>query len=1253
MTHSFIERQTGCIQRLLLLSAFFWLSLSHPNHSLAQGATSASGDVNVMSFQSGHSIVAEDVSRARLMEDHPSRMRAAAAMNRTLLEARCNGRRGAVREFAHDFTIDAAAFNAALGLSAMIGTGGDPAAFRHFFERSIIDPMAHVSFAAFMMANRGTANFFSMIGASYDPCRVVRRLPPGAPVPEATRMQRLFTPLIGPMGMAMGMIVSSSLHELLVDPNIQTCAKAWIGKATDEAAVARACDKAYEDWVIDRTIRQYIPDIFSMTASMYVAAGMIHGSEALIRAGAGGASNALDTRLARHFIGPATPTNAGTQQLTRYAIGVGVARTTPAKRVVLQGVRVVLGFGKHFVLPRWMSMIGNIMLFTDIQERITPYIKDPMETDRMGGDLTKQINDLQGELDKLEKSGWVRVPELPPSYCDSSLMSMNPEFNIFPFECLERTPLDIPKTITMTHEKYLKFRRFLLGEMFASVENWTSYAAGFTNIYNNSYNFYKDLTLAIYNKNKGEPIEVSQRSLFEPAHFNGLNVDLSNGVCQIDDRSKEAVSTALAFVSQTINERSPRNQSGSQDNFRVNDSQPTRLRAADEMQNLAKIRDGLLAFDCARPLPEAEAAIQSIKSTGMAMSESDETRVRNRARWVRAMSAFNTVDEVLSGRGFFKVGDLQPGTSAWEAMERENPFARLRTILGQRTPLPAGIAYIRQSENNPALINQDMKTQHPDTLRTANTPGMTDYMLASMVCGPNPNPSDAVKLRLVENSRRSWAGRVLAFFGLSPNRRTENGMVVINREADAEAVRNAINAPPSLFAFFENGRDRSLDVTLIRRTKSWGVDFRPPAIIKSLGVDFCVTYPENQRSDLLRRSNRAGDSTHPTLIDIHTGKWRVGDRTYEGFTDILKNNLDPAIVGESGYNFPIWWSQFVDPHVKTSIDVLRADYIKIVYEKFLPKLKRNTVERYNGRLFATGVSNSMLEEARFHLELIAKGHMANLGRPLATGEDVLAFSQGQADVDKYTLNRRLRDVHGKMDSVLKFLAKDGEPPTFDDYQKLREELTTSIQDLHILVQPESAGESRIPSNAREEESSRRPPQVAPRQSQRPPTQQRAQTAAQGNNPSNSQRNAQRTSQQRNQTRGQQAQQRARPAQQNRNQSTARTGSRQQPRQDSRTLGRMAGPGLGVAAGVAAASASAQERRLPTAPQSPEAMGEAITRMLNPAIPAPAQRPSVLTGPAKENVKAMQLAALRALTGLVTELDSYFGVLDSMKIDRLN
>lgn len=241
-----------------------------------------------------------------------------------------------LRHVKTNFVPDSITFAIAGGLvyftQLQMVTKSDPALMVKHVE-ALKDPIAHISFGAFMVAN---GIYIDMKTRGLDPL---------------TKQMAMKT--LTYKGLAVGSFASSVTADLLV--TMKECTKAWIENKNDGPAHA-ACDFAYKQWTVRNKFVQYAPQILSLLVSQA-------GSEVVETVGKSGG----------RFLKP------GVKSLE--------SKTIKFFKVTSTHVDLVVTGGGSFVVRsiRWFGKLTKFTMFLAIDHMVTPTVT------RVGNNLIQPL----------------------------------------------------------------------------------------------------------------------------------------------------------------------------------------------------------------------------------------------------------------------------------------------------------------------------------------------------------------------------------------------------------------------------------------------------------------------------------------------------------------------------------------------------------------------------------------------------------------------------------------------------------------------------------------------------------------------------------------------------------------------------------------------------------------------------------------------------------------------------------------------
>lgn len=491
---------------------------------------------------------------------------------------------GMVSQVIREFPPEAGAFYAGLAMSAEHQVGNDPGALLHYYEQNLVDPLAHVSFAFFMIGSRATNSLLTMAGLNFDPCSkknqdLIRNktgklnthtgaLETGI---ERTRVQKYSAWAVGPVGMAGGFMLSSLVHEFLGDKDIRLCAQGLVLKMDEKKMQERntACDKAYEHWVSSRKIAGYAPDILSMAITATIQGYLIN----------------WPIGKTQEYL---RKTNA--DSLGRAAAAAASKNTGVPLKLGLKSILIATGAVPGGGVVRFGIHAVNALIFVTVNEWILPTFKFPWDRRLNGKDITSRLNDIHEEIERIEKNNWVWVPKPKDPACENGHVSSTMTgFDGFPSGIICEDSPRVGPLVRKLGEKHKQWRDVVLMKAQTAHSNWSSYLQRFTSIYSNSFLFYKELLELIRLKNTaGAPPSPLVEKLYSRAPFNGINIKPPANVCALKDEDKALLKKAGDVAAKALNER--------------NTGKAALHNGTDQVVALEKIIAGFTAIDCTQEI---------------------------------------------------------------------------------------------------------------------------------------------------------------------------------------------------------------------------------------------------------------------------------------------------------------------------------------------------------------------------------------------------------------------------------------------------------------------------------------------------------------------------------------------------------------------------------------------------------------------------------------------------------------------------
>ncbi len=633
-----------------------------------------------------------------------------------------------VMGIARTFGTEATIFNAAMGIHTVMMAEGDPAALRHFAEMSLTDPVAHVSFGAFMVGNHGAMKFFMQRDWLPDLCAPYRtkgKVKPWVKDPTRypkPRYSKTFQFLAPSFGMSVGMIASSAIHEaatLFRSPDFQMCSKGFLGKTKNRAESLEACDRAYQTFMDPRKNRNYLPALASLVGVSVLQGGF---------------------RAAMH-----------PQWMNWVSVKAQRKGYMKVSQVAVKGFTFMTRAGSYLGGPyAKVAITGiNLLSFFILDEMIMNRIMPPWEAAWGYLELNRELGGISTEIARAVKSNWNWTPKT--RVCTKRVkgpVRMMARGDLQTYKDVV-IPCDyakiaanesVPALLRQHGETHREFRKIILEKPNMSIENWKDYVLRFQNIHNSSYTFYgwvvdsiaKKKMATDHEKETGESAGITI-PLFQDlpgygTHTTSIGPD-GKVVADSDATSKIAVKRTVEYLDRVL--------AGKTD---------ARVLPWDRSQ-VREIRDGLKAAIRITKL-EGEGVRGSALERKLArFPKSQRASVLEQESKQAYVTAINTIRREAGSAWFssFKLDQLHHVKSASDLDKYKNPFQAAFVSLGNPNPMPVGFAAIDQFDNNASILDQDLKQQKPNTLAWYKTPRMVDYLLASMVCGPTPGRNALVE----------------------------------------------------------------------------------------------------------------------------------------------------------------------------------------------------------------------------------------------------------------------------------------------------------------------------------------------------------------------------------------------------------------------------------------------------------------------------------------------------------------------------
>ncbi len=234
------------------------------------------------------------------------------------------------------FTPESMTFFVAIGAvtfnSMWIKSHGDPLAMeKHIL--SLKDPIAHLSFGAFMLANGFYTDFRTKGMDAATKRQMMRRL--------------------SYQGMAIGSLASSITSDL--GHSAMACVDSWIMGKTDEKSIA-SCSQAWQHWTVKGKFQQYFPQVIAMWASQ-------------------AATEVIDAKT-RQLFGKMTITETAKNLLNKDVLVNAAKKITAADALITFSP---IGGGTWTMRGvKWVGKLTQFTTFVAVDHAMSPYTYRPI-----------------------------------------------------------------------------------------------------------------------------------------------------------------------------------------------------------------------------------------------------------------------------------------------------------------------------------------------------------------------------------------------------------------------------------------------------------------------------------------------------------------------------------------------------------------------------------------------------------------------------------------------------------------------------------------------------------------------------------------------------------------------------------------------------------------------------------------------------------------------------------------------------------
>ncbi len=437
------------------------------------------------------------------------------------------------------FTPETLTFFAAIGLvtsgSMWIKSHGDPLAMEKHIQ-SLKDPIAHMSFYAFMLTN-GFYMDFRTNSTGFKTSH---------PSDQARMMRRF-----NYQGMALGSLASSIAADL--GQSGKMCVDSWILGKEDEKSI-QSCNETWKSWTARNKFTQYFPQIISMWGSQALS-DVVDNRTRL------GFRKATTSELAQKFLNK--------ESLVKHAFKVS-------------GADVALTFtGGTFAMKsiRWAGHVTKFTLFVGIDHMLSPFIFRPMNNLIRPIFFDYDAFEINRFWKAYDDADWDEAKVIQPMRDCFNPAKAVPVFGLalqfaYKPEC---KPSTLEKEIENYGIQVQQWRDHLNADVEADLAGWMEMSKELLNQIDYSYKFYRGFSTSLFetlnlgyriNQNPDDFELMNNKSNFpfrtlplygvsmgEAKPMGGTTEDLYlNKPTAIEARQKEHIQNVLANLSRPVPE---------------------------------------------------------------------------------------------------------------------------------------------------------------------------------------------------------------------------------------------------------------------------------------------------------------------------------------------------------------------------------------------------------------------------------------------------------------------------------------------------------------------------------------------------------------------------------------------------------------------------------------------------------------------------------------------------------------------------
>lgn len=855
----------------------------------------------------------------------------------------------------------------------------------------------------------------------------------------ARHLQKVIEPVRGPIGMTLGMFLSLPVSDFFTDPNIWTCVNFltnrkidYYGKPMTPDQGQAACDANYEEWVLTKKLDQWAPNVIAMAVFGGIYAGSTVAGAAAARYLGSKLSQPVLKNLesqglflkesgtdgmGKRYVFEKVATDPKTGQAFRqtrigriqHQIALKILST---QQIAAKVSRTLIGHFTHITIHGAVFELGLYL--------ITPPIERWWRGMMDGRAIVKRLTDLKREVERMKANRWKWSPREFQTRKRSQTTAMALDLTQFDpsiAQSFKENQLSPGEHLNALGDQLREWRRFLMQPAMTAYDKWDKYTQEFVVTYANAWGYYTafleevrrtrhdnlgpcDISV-IAEKLKANPnAPVPRLNCEDP--FHGYKRDPAEIQAKTGFPSLPTVAAgeALAFVQSRLAQSSLKHLTTTEQTVLPRLAQL--LSAGDPSTDLRT------AFpNEARPLLARSQGSQGPQGSKVVSGgPSDHSRILEQNLRIGLLNqAVTIIRRVLLSDPHYSIAERSAGgvqklsRQALNQLAEQNPFVKILTLLGDPDPMPPGLSFHNFLATSAQTINQDPEKLQlfPSFVGNVSINNYADFMLASMVCGPDVD-------RLPPREQR--VARAKEYL----NRKVENAKALARaiKELKWDQAEPSPDDPEVIRLLREELSER---LAPNKTTDGWLPSFnRDQKLVLIQPALKSVFNPPRIVSDRVPRSicteRPASAPDRDSLqFDMHRNTFIIDGKPYRGFIEVVYHFARPDIIGNMATppandvaatnafiaNQPLqkWWEANIDPTVTRILHDLRARYQRVIETEMVPTLVRadpdSEVVR-NGHAFYKGVFTSMRQQLELKLDMIESTLFQSVGlRPEAQG----------------------------------------------------------------------------------------------------------------------------------------------------------------------------------------------------------------------------------------------------------------------------